>query len=215
MNDRQLRQKFLQAAVKLRKEHKVGWVSIEDMERELGMEPSEPGFTNGKLVEIAQYYTQKGYLKKQVGGYAVFTVTSLGIDQAEVEAEQTRLREPENFLKTLYLLSDRNPSAHVYWKDIAPEMGWSADKEDDQARSLAVADRLKQQGLLTIEVEEGDIYRITANGMDRVEGNTPDQLGSSTFNFYGTIENSIVGTQTRAELTNNFDFRSLEQRIET
>lgn len=43
----------------------------------------------------------------------------------------------------------------------------------------------------------------------------PDpQRTSANFHFYGDVNQSIIGTQNRAELTNNFDFRSIEQQIE-
>ena len=37
---------------------------------------------------------------------------------------------------------------------------------------------------------------------------------SARFHFHGDVNQSIIGTQNRAELTNNFDFRSIEQQIE-
>jgi hypothetical protein len=37
---------------------------------------------------------------------------------------------------------------------------------------------------------------------------------SASFHFRGDVNQSIIGTQNRAELTNNFDFRSIEQQIE-
>jgi hypothetical protein len=37
---------------------------------------------------------------------------------------------------------------------------------------------------------------------------------SASFHFQGDPNQSIIGTQNRAELTNNLDFRSIEQQIE-
>jgi hypothetical protein len=43
----------------------------------------------------------------------------------------------------------------------------------------------------------------------------PDPLpSSSNFHFYGDVNQSIIGTQTRAELTNNFDFGNVRERID-
>ena len=43
----------------------------------------------------------------------------------------------------------------------------------------------------------------------------PDpQPTSSNFHFYGDVRQSIIGTQTRAELTNNFDFADVRERID-
>ena len=40
------------------------------------------------------------------------------------------------------------------------------------------------------------------------------QPTSSSFHFYGDVNQSIIGTQTRAELTNNFDFGNVRERID-
>lgn len=40
------------------------------------------------------------------------------------------------------------------------------------------------------------------------------QPTSANFIFHGDVNQSIIGTQDRVELTNNFDFRSVEQQIE-
>ena len=43
----------------------------------------------------------------------------------------------------------------------------------------------------------------------------PDsQPTSAIFHFHGDVNQSIIETQDRAELTNNFDFRTIEQRID-
>jgi hypothetical protein len=36
----------------------------------------------------------------------------------------------------------------------------------------------------------------------------------ASFHFHGDVNQSIIGTQDRAKLTNNFDFRSIKQRID-
>ena len=35
-----------------------------------------------------------------------------------------------------------------------------------------------------------------------------------TFQFYGNVQGSVIGTHNTAELTNSFDFRAIEQKIE-
>jgi len=47
-----------------------------------------------------------------------------------------------------------------------------------------------------------------------VEGNKPQAASGTTFNLYGNVQGSVIGTHNTAELTNSFDFRAIEQRIE-
>ena len=58
---------------------------------------------------------------------------------------------------------------------------------------------------------------LTRRAYEAVDSNfvLPDpEPTSARFHFHGDVNQSIIGTQNRAELTNNFDFRSIEQQIE-
>lgn len=52
-----------------------------------------------------------------------------------------------------------------------------------------------------------------AGEMDEVEGNKPSDAGS-TFQLYGPVQRSVIGTHNTVEPTNNFDFRAIERRTE-
>lgn len=142
---------------------------MDQIQQELGMEPEDSALLNDEVVRVALYFGEKGLIKKQIAGYGVFTLTAYGIDQAEREIEEVQKREPQDFLNTLYKLSDGNPATLVYWKDIALEMGWMADNERHHERSLAIAKQMRKSGYISMEQEE-DVYRITARGLDQVEG---------------------------------------------
>lgn len=123
------RQRFLQIAYDLSINEPVPFVSIKDVERGLGVESTEEYEVDDQVMQIAYYFGNKGFIKSQVDGYGLFTLTSAGIDE--------------------------------------------------------------------------------------VEGtNKPDASGA-TFQFYGNVQGSVIGTHNTAELTNNFDFRAIEQRIES
>lgn len=140
---------------------------------DLGLEGRE--YTE-RLAAVAQYLHRRGFLDRQSDGYEMFTVTRQGMDEAERAAEEEhtsgRKQEPQRFLEAIYSLSDGNPSEFVYWQDVAAEMGWNPDNEEHHRHALAVAERLRQGRYVTIEVDEGDVYRITARGMDQIEGRT-------------------------------------------
>lgn len=170
VNQQRLRSLFLQAAYKLAQDNNMGWVSIDQLQSELGMEPENPAFLNDEVLKVAYYFGEKGLLKRQVAGWGMFTLTAEGTDQAEREIQEARKRDLQDFLNALYKLSDGNPAELVQWDDIASEMGWVADNQRHHEYSLAIAERLRQSGYVTIEVEEGDLYRITARGLDQVEG---------------------------------------------
>lgn len=152
----------------------MGWVTMDELQTELGMEPENSALLSDELNRVARYFSEKGLIKPQVAGYGMFTLTAYGADQAEQEIQQARKQEPQDFLNAIYKLSNSNPAHFVYWKDIATEMGWAADNQRHHERSLAIAERLRQWGYITIEVDEGDLYRITARGLDQVEGRPQD-----------------------------------------
>ncbi len=58
---------------------------------------------------------------------------------------------------------------------------------------------------------------LTKKAYDAVDSSfmLPDpQPTSASFHFHGDVNQSIIGTQNRAELTNNLDLRAVEQRID-
>ena len=170
VNQQRLRSLFLQAAYKISQDDDRGWVTIDRLQSELGMEPENPALLNDEVVKVAQYFDEKGLIKKQIVGYGMFTLTAYGIDRSKQEIQEAQKRDPQDFLNALYKLSDGNPAELVQWEDIASEMGWVADNQRHHERSLAIAERLRQSGYVTIEVDEGDLYRITSRGLDQVEG---------------------------------------------
>jgi hypothetical protein len=79
------------------------------------------------------------------------------------EAEQRRVLR-KRFLRTIYELAAGSPSQFVYWPNVAPRLGWDAENQEHLEEALGYADYLASLGLITIEVEEGLVYRVTAPG---------------------------------------------------
>jgi hypothetical protein len=102
----------------------------------------------------------------------------------------------------------------VYWKDVAPRLGWDYENQEHLEEALAMADYLAGSGLVTIVIKKGEVYKITAKGIDEVEGKKASVPSSPIFQFYGNVQSSIIGTQNHAELTANFDFGEIEREIE-
>lgn len=117
-----------------------------------------------------------------------------------------------DFLRAVYEQADGSPTEDVKWPNLAPRFGYASMQMPPKPIE-GIADQLAGMGFITIEAEEGAIYRITAKGVDEVEGNKSQDTGT-TFQFYGNVQGSVIGTHNTAELTNTFDFRAIEQRIE-
>jgi hypothetical protein len=85
-------------------------------------------------------------------------------------SEVERRRElRKRFLQAIYDLAAGNLSQFVYWTNVAPRLGWDTENEDHLEEALGYADYLARVGLISIVVDEGTLYRITAAGIDKVE----------------------------------------------
>jgi hypothetical protein len=58
------------------------------------------------------------------------------------------------------------------------------------------------------------VVNITAKGVDDVEGRSQEATPTTSFIFNAPVHSSVIGTHNPAELINNFDFSSMEERIE-
>ncbi len=83
-------------------------------------------------------------------------------------------------MEALYDLSGGSVGQWVYWQNVAPRLDWEVD---DLNEALDIADYLANSGLITIEASEGTIYKITAAGIDEVEGEPASGFGVSVPNL--------------------------------
>ncbi len=155
---------YLQAANALADQ--MGYFSEEEVGKRMGLDPAEPDLRDD-LIRASQDLLQRGHINSSDKGKGMgrrgLRITTEGKDVAEKQ-------EPQQMLKVIHDLSGGNPAEFVYWDDIATEMGWDPENEEHRRRSLAIAERLSRGSYINIEADEGDIYRITARGMDQVEG---------------------------------------------
>jgi len=158
-------------------------------------------------------YVETDVLNDRLGRVAL-RLTTAGKEEAERLADPIEQRKElrRDFLRAVYEQADGSPTEHVYWPNLAPRFG-CADMQMPPSSIEGIADQLAGMGFITIEANEGGIYRITTKGVDEVEGNKPQDAGA-TFQFYGNVQGSVIGTHNTAELTNTFDFRAIGQRIE-
>jgi hypothetical protein len=113
-----------------------------------------------------------------------------------------------------------------------------APSEEEPEITRGVLDALESEGLILQEIryqtrtrrtgtkrqrtteKQSETSRrctLTQKAYDAVDSGfvLPDpQPTSANFHFHGDVTQSIIGTQNRAELTNNLDLRAVEQRID-
>lgn len=77
----------------------------------------------------------------------------------------------------------------------------------------SIAQYLETRGFIRRYGKGSGELSITAKGIDEVEGNKPQDTGA-TFNIYGAVQGSVIGTHNTAELNNTFDYRKIEVEIE-
>jgi hypothetical protein len=147
-----------------------------------------------------------------IGAMGECAITEKG-ESAMNDPEQKELRR--DFLRAVYEQADANPAEFVHWRDLAPGYGF-ADTETLPKSMTGVAEQLAGLGFITIEAEEGNVYRITPAGINEVEGNTPQpqQNVSNVFNMSGTFYQAAVGTHNTNTFSGDLDFSTVEQRIE-
>lgn len=132
------------------------------------------------------------------------------------EAEEIRELAPE-FLRIASEIGMNEPSDMVRLNQVAEHLGpdeHGTTGSDYVDKLTSVAQYLGSRGFLERQSSNWGMFSVTREGIDEVEGrNKPAETGS-TFQFYGNVQGSVIGTHNTAELTNTFDFRAIEQRIE-
>lgn len=132
------------------------------------------------------------------------------------EAGEIRELAPR-FLQIASEIGMNEPSDIVMLNKVAEHLGpdeLGTTGSDYVDKLTRVAQYLGSRGLLERQSSDWGMFTVTREGVDEVEGrNKPPEAGS-TYQFYGNVQGSVIGTHNTAELTNSFDFRAIEQRIE-
>lgn len=130
------------------------------------------------------------------------------------DAAEIRRLAPE-FLRISYEIGLNEPSTLVKVNQVAEQLGpddLGTTGSDYVDKLRTVAQYLGRRGFLERQNADWSWFSVTKEGIDEAEGNKPD--AGATFHLYGNVQGSVIGTHNTAELTNNFDFRAVEQRIE-
>lgn len=192
---KELRGRFLHAAYHLGMNRTARLVALDEIAAEMQnyISTDDPHFVD-RLVDIAQYLGERGFIKSQADGYGLLSITAAGIDEVESGEQEyprsiarpglegdfpSRKEQRRGFLRMVYELAGGNPVQWVYWRDLAPRLGLDAEDQAHTDYAIAIAEYLKSSGLLSIEVDEGSIYTITAAGIDEVERDEPQMASSS------------------------------------
>lgn len=185
-----LRRVFLRAAYDLGMSRPGRIVGLDEIANEMQqyMDTSTTEFV-ARLTEIARYLDEKGWIRKQTTSYEIINITSDGIDEVErqsvahsssgdahitVDRPSGRREKRRQFLGAIYDLAGGSPYQYVYWPNVASRLGWEAENSGHVEQAVAIAQYLADKGLITIEADEGTLYRITAVGIDDVEEEDPE-----------------------------------------
>jgi hypothetical protein len=120
----------------------------------------------------------RGYIEIDMqnhrSGRVALRLTAAGTEEAERLADPIQQRKElrRDFLRAVYEQANGSPTEFVYWRHLAPRYGY-ADREMPPRRIMSAVDQLAGSGYITIEVDEGVIYRITSAGINEVENSVP------------------------------------------
>jgi DNA-binding PadR family transcriptional regulator len=220
MND--LERQYLSAAYDLAMNDPRRVFEEYELVNDLDLDPSVSDYAD-RIAAIRWDLTQSGYIKPddelETLGQVRLMLTRAGIAEAKKLADPVEQRKAlrRGFLRAIYDLADGSPTEFVYWRDLASKYD-SAGMARPPSPIMGAIDQLAASGLVTNEVDDGTVYRITAEGVDEVEGNRrgaqPQQNVSNVFNLSGTFYQAAVGTHNTNTFEGDLDFSTVERRIE-
>jgi hypothetical protein len=118
-------------------------------------------------------------------------------------------------LRAVHELSRGIPGKPVELRRVAQVADLEPDNPDDAERCINAVQYLGGRNWLEKETLGWEALHITKEGVDEVVGRSPQAASSTSIVINAPVHGSVIGTHNTAELTNNFDFRSIEQRIES
>lgn len=218
MDDRE--RDYLRAAYDIAKANEMRAFDEHEVAIKLDLDFDQPGWVE-RQVAVTDGLIEEGLVEgvHKGGGppRRVLKLTRRGLEAGKRLADPATQRKErrERFLRAIYELADGSPGTHVYFRDVAQELGLAPGTPRPPKEVKGLAEQLAGAGLITIEGDAAMAFRITARGVDEVEGNgSQPQAGVSNVFNIENAQGSVIGTHNKAELTNTFDFRTIEQRIE-
>ena len=88
---RELRDRFIRAVYDLR-DPNTGQARVNAIMQRMALDPDNPA-DEARYVEIARYFDEIGYIRREASGYSMVSMSELGIKYAEVEGDLRREEE--------------------------------------------------------------------------------------------------------------------------
>ena len=216
----ELERQYLRAAYDLAMDDPRRIFNEDEIANHLDLDTSLPDYAD-RFIGITGDLMGRGYIAPDSKGGGMgrrtLRLTTAGMVEAKRLADpiEQRKRLRRDLLLAIYEQANGSPTEFVYWRDLAPRYGL-ADMEMPPDSIMGVVDQLAGSGFITNEVEEGISCRITAKGIDEVEGNRNESQPSvtNTFNMSGTFYQAAVGTHNTNAFSGDLDFSTVERHIE-
>jgi hypothetical protein len=184
----------------------------EDVAKRLGLDLLGQEFHG-----LAYFHQKAKNIEALETNWGRFIITVKGISEVENRAmPESRQERRSRFLRALYDLGEGHRGAIVAKEEIAARLGMDADDPNDDAELTNMARYFEERGYARRLYAGYAALSITSKGIDEVEGNRPQsQTISNVFNVSGHLYNPVIGTHNTANFSGEFDFTTIEQRIET
>lgn len=130
-------------------------------------------------------------------------------------ASQGELRD--RFLRVAYDLTVNRSMPFVNIQDVSRELGLPADRAtlfSPTSEINGLARYWGTKGSIKSQTYGYETFSLTPEGMDEAEGKNRQEGFNTTFNLYGNVQGSVVGTHNTNTFTGDLDFSTVERRIE-
>jgi DNA-binding PadR family transcriptional regulator len=145
------------------------------------------------LVTTGKHLEEQGFIEGLTDDYSLISVADKGVNElssgeevvsiasgtSQRSAATSRTEQRRQFLEALYEIADGNIRTFVSLSDITRWLRWNPNNRIDEEAAIHVAEYLAESGFITIEVEEGTLYRITGKGIEEVERYQPSSGSGS------------------------------------
>lgn len=216
-----MERQYLLAAYGLAKGNSMRMFDEYEIPNRLDLDPNELGYFD-RFVGLTNELMGMGFVEpfhKGGGmGRRALKLTRRGMEEGERLSDPVEQRKEQRrrFLRTVYTLADGSPSEFAYFRDMAADFGLKPGTQRPPREVRSLAEQLAGAGYIVIEGDAATAFRITARGVDEVEGNAPQPQHNvtNTFNMSGRFYQSAIGTHNTNNFSGDLDFSTVERRIE-
>jgi len=219
MND--LERQYLRAAHELSKHDAMRSFNEDDVTNHLDLNLNEPGYAD-RFIALTRYHLDMGFVESvsKGGGMGRRTLklTGKGLEEAERLSDPMEQRKAmrERFLRVAYDLAEERLDGLVMMPEVALRLGMDADDPNEYGQLTNLAKHFVERGYARRQFAGFEAITLTPAGIDAAEGNKPEPQPSvsNVFNVSGNFYQSAIGTHNTNNFSGEFDFSTVEQRIE-